>query len=123
MSVNLDSFDIHRASDYGRDGHPWAAWDALRTQAPVYWYDRPDVEPFRLHGGVGVAGPLQRQTLHVGGIQEPRQRPDRSTAHQGRGVVQQFAASCGERPVPPVSGGDQDVAQEAVAADALDRRA
>lgn len=46
MSVNLDSFDIHRASDYGRDGHPWAAWDALRTQAPVYWYDRPDVEPF-----------------------------------------------------------------------------
>lgn len=46
MSIQLDSLDIHRATDYAREGHPWAAWDQLRKQAPVYWYERHDVEPF-----------------------------------------------------------------------------
>jgi len=46
MSAQLDMLNIHRATDYARDGHPWAAWDALRSEAPVYWYERDDIDPF-----------------------------------------------------------------------------
>ncbi len=29
-----------------KHGYPWAAWDLLRREAPVYWYERPGFEPF-----------------------------------------------------------------------------
>ena len=40
---NLDITDTHR---YVRSGYPWAAWDLLRREAPVFWYQRPHFEPF-----------------------------------------------------------------------------
>ena len=46
MTIDLTTLNIHRASDYARDGHPWAAWDYLRREAPVFWYAPDDVEPF-----------------------------------------------------------------------------
>lgn len=46
MGSALESLNIHRADDYARDGHPWQAWDRLRSEAPVYWYERHDIEPF-----------------------------------------------------------------------------
>ncbi len=46
MGMALESLNIHRADDYARDGHPWAAWDELRKHAPVHWYERDDIEPF-----------------------------------------------------------------------------
>ncbi len=46
MTIALTTLNIHRATDYARDGHPWAAWDLLRREAPVFWYERDDVEPF-----------------------------------------------------------------------------
>jgi cytochrome P450 len=45
-STTLDDLDIHSADRYGAEGYPWAAWDRLRAEAPVYWYDRPGITPF-----------------------------------------------------------------------------
>jgi len=43
---SLDDLDIHSADRYGARGYPWAEWDRLRAEAPVYWYDRPGITPF-----------------------------------------------------------------------------
>ena len=43
---DLDSIDIHTLDLYASRGYPWAEWDLLRREAPVYWYDRPGIEPF-----------------------------------------------------------------------------
>lgn len=45
MALNLETIDIHRPSRYGK-GYPWEEWDLLRTEAPVFWYERDDIEPF-----------------------------------------------------------------------------
>ncbi len=45
-SMSLDEIDIHTTSEYRRRGYPWEAWDRLRAEAPVYWYERPGIEPF-----------------------------------------------------------------------------
>lgn len=46
MNPALAKTDIHRPSRYAEDGYPWKDWDLLRREAPVYWYERDDVEPF-----------------------------------------------------------------------------
>ena len=43
---DLDTIDIHTLDLYASRGYPWAEWDLLRREAPVYWYDRPGIEPF-----------------------------------------------------------------------------
>ncbi|MFN0026157.1 MAG: hypothetical protein ACKV2O_03065, partial [Acidimicrobiales bacterium] len=43
---DLDQIDIHSLDLYATRGYPWAEWDLLRREAPVYWYDRPGIEPF-----------------------------------------------------------------------------
>lgn len=44
--LTLQNLDITDTDRYVRDGYPWAAWDLLRKEAPVYWYQRPGHEPF-----------------------------------------------------------------------------
>ena len=39
--LTLENLDITDTRLYVRDGYPWAAWDLLRREAPVYWYQRP----------------------------------------------------------------------------------
>ncbi len=46
MSLTLETLNIHHPTVYATEGSPWAAWDLLRERAPVYWYERDDVEPF-----------------------------------------------------------------------------
>jgi cholest-4-en-3-one 26-monooxygenase len=46
MALDLDTIDIHRPQRYAEQGFPWAEWDLLRSKAPVFWYERDDVEPF-----------------------------------------------------------------------------
>jgi len=46
MTTTLDSIDIHDTRLYVERGYPWREWDRLRCEAPVYWYERPDIEPF-----------------------------------------------------------------------------
>lgn len=41
-----DVLDITSPADYVQYGHPWASFDLLRLQAPVFWYERPGFEPF-----------------------------------------------------------------------------
>jgi cytochrome P450 len=44
--LSLDDIDIHSSGQYRGHGYPWEAWDLLRAEAPVFWYERPDIEPF-----------------------------------------------------------------------------
>lgn len=44
--ADLDSIDIHSIDRYVTEGYPFAEWDLLRREAPVFWYDRPEIEPF-----------------------------------------------------------------------------
>ncbi len=42
----LDTLDIHSADRYAAHGYPWAEWDLLRREAPVFRYEREDIAPF-----------------------------------------------------------------------------
>lgn len=46
MSFDLRQIDIHTPRRYAEQGFPWAEWDQLRREAPVFRYERDDVEPF-----------------------------------------------------------------------------
>jgi cholest-4-en-3-one 26-monooxygenase len=45
VSLDLQSINIHHPNRYAQ-GFPWKEWDLLREQAPVFWYERDDIEPF-----------------------------------------------------------------------------
>ena len=45
-SFKLDSLEIVAGPHYEKNGYPHAEWTYLRKNAPVYWYDRPNVDPF-----------------------------------------------------------------------------
>lgn len=44
--VTLANLDITDTDLYVQRGYPWAEWDLLRREAPVFWYERPGFEPF-----------------------------------------------------------------------------
>ena len=46
MTFDLNTIDIHRPQRYAERGFPWGEWDQLRRDAPVFWYERDDIEPF-----------------------------------------------------------------------------
>ena len=49
--LTLDTIDIHSTDLLASRGYPWAEWDLLRFEAPVYWYERDDIEPVALQIG------------------------------------------------------------------------
>lgn len=44
--LTLEGLDIISPDHYARNGYPHAEWAFLRRHAPVYWYDRPNAQPF-----------------------------------------------------------------------------
>lgn len=44
--ANLDHIDIMDPQSYAEHGYPYGQWDVLRTESPLYWYQRPGFEPF-----------------------------------------------------------------------------
>jgi cholest-4-en-3-one 26-monooxygenase len=46
QQLTLQNLNITDTELYVRDGYPWAAWDLLRRESPVHWYQRPGHEPF-----------------------------------------------------------------------------
>ncbi len=44
--LTVESVDITDSDRYRDHGYPWAEWDVLRRDAPIYWYQRPGFEPF-----------------------------------------------------------------------------
>jgi cytochrome P450 len=44
--TDLDALDIASPDKYAREGYPHAEWARLRAEAPVYWYERDNVDPF-----------------------------------------------------------------------------
>jgi len=45
-TLTPETIDIHSTDLYVERGYPWAEWDLLRREAPVFWYERDDIEPF-----------------------------------------------------------------------------
>lgn len=45
-ALSLDTLDIHTPELYLERGYPFAEWDLLRREAPVFWYEREDIDPF-----------------------------------------------------------------------------
>lgn len=45
-NLTLDNLDIHTPELYLERGYPFAEWDLLRKEAPVFWYERDDIDPF-----------------------------------------------------------------------------
>ena len=46
MTLELDQIDLHTRRLYAERGYPWEEWDLLRLRAPVYRYERAEVEAF-----------------------------------------------------------------------------
>ena len=46
QALSVDTLDIITPDHYAKNGYPHREWTLLRREAPVYWYDRPNVEPF-----------------------------------------------------------------------------
>ena len=46
VQLTLDSIDIVNPDLYVQRGYPHEEWALLRREAPVYYYQRPDVDPF-----------------------------------------------------------------------------
>ncbi|MET9888046.1 cytochrome P450 [Streptomyces sp. NPDC006430] len=44
--LTLDTLDITDERQWSKSGYPYAEWDLLRREAPVFWYQRPGFEPF-----------------------------------------------------------------------------
>ena len=42
----LETLDIATPAHYEAGGYPHREWATLRRHAPVYWYERPNFEPF-----------------------------------------------------------------------------
>jgi len=45
-NLKLDQLEIVSGPHFETNGYPHAEWTYLRKHAPVYWYDRPNVDPF-----------------------------------------------------------------------------
>ena len=45
-SLSLDTIDLHTADLYLTRGYPYEEWDLQRREAPVFWYERDDIDPF-----------------------------------------------------------------------------
>ena len=43
---NLDTIDIHTPELYLERGYPFAEWDFMRKEAPIFWYERDEIAPF-----------------------------------------------------------------------------
>ena len=44
--LSLDTLDIASPEHYERNGYPYPEWAYLRAHAPVFWYERDNVDPF-----------------------------------------------------------------------------
>ena len=44
--MTLETLDIATPEHYERNGYPYPEWAYLRAHAPVFWYERDNVEPF-----------------------------------------------------------------------------
>ena len=45
-AFDLATIDVVTPEHYEQHGYPHAEWTWLRRHAPVFWYDRPNVDPF-----------------------------------------------------------------------------
>ena len=69
MAFDLQKIDLHHPQRYAEQGFPWAEWDQMRREAPVFWYERDDIEPFwaiTRHADIKAISELPRQFINGG---------------------------------------------------------
>ena len=74
MSVTLENLDLHTPKLIFDRGYPFEAWDLLRKEAPVFWYDRPEVEPFwavTKHEDIQTVSPETEVRVHDVPFRDP----------------------------------------------------
>ena len=101
MALDLNTIDIHTPSLYAERGFPWQAWDLLRQEAPIHWYERHDVEPFwavTRHADVMTISGHPRVFINGG----PRLRLTlKHEVELGRGGIDAFGTARGWDPYEP----------------------
>ena len=101
MAIDLSSIDIHTPRLYAERGFPWEAWDLLRDEAPIHWYERDDIEPFwavTRHADVMTISGHPRVFVNGG----PRLRLTlKHEVELGRGGIDAFGTARGWDPTEP----------------------
>ncbi len=101
MPLDLDKIDLHSPHRYATQGFPWAEWAQLRDEAPVFWYERDDIEPFWVitrHADVMTISEDSKTFINGG----PRLRLAlKGEAELLRGGVDSFGLSRGWNPQEP----------------------
>ncbi len=46
MEESVRDVNLHDLARMATHGYPWEGWDRLRREAPVFWYEHDEVEPF-----------------------------------------------------------------------------
>ena len=86
--MTLETIDIHSTSRLEQQGYPWDAWDLLRREAPVHWYERDDIEPFwaiTRYDDVHFVGSNDRLFVNGGGrLRLASASDDREAAQRSR---------------------------------------
>jgi len=101
MPLTLDQINIHTPRSYAEEGYPWRDWDLLRRAAPIYWYEREDVDPFwAITRYSDVLAVSRRPDFFING--GPRLRLVRKgRVEPGRGGLDTFGQSRGWDPEEP----------------------
>lgn len=101
MTLSLENIDIHTPQRYAKKGFPWEEWDLLRRDAPIFWYERDDIEPFwavTRHADVLTISGLPEVFINGG----PRLRLAlKGEAELLRGGLDEFGTSRGWDPTEP----------------------
>ena len=101
MAFDLRTMDIHTPRRYAEQGFPWAEWDLLRREAPIYWYERDDIEPFwaiTRYADVMTVSDNSKVFINGG----PRLRLTlKHDKELGRGGLDEFGAARGWDPAEP----------------------
>jgi cytochrome P450 len=65
---DLGTLDIATPEHYEKNGYPYPEWAWLRRHAPLFWYERPNVDPFWVvtkHADIVTLGKLPERFLNA----------------------------------------------------------
>ncbi len=93
-AMMIDDIDIHSTDLLETRGYPWAEWDLLRRDAPVFRYERDDIEPFwavTRYDDVRFVGANDRLFCNGGGrLRLASTQDDAESGHRSRLRIERF---------------------------------
>ena len=96
------TLDVATAEHYERNGYPHAEWTWLRQHDPVFWYERPNVDPFwaiTKHADIIEIGKQPELFLNAPRLAVFTQRPAAAARRRRRAI-----SSTWIRPTTPATG-------------------